>query len=465
MAHCEALCAAWAIPFIVERVTLIDEGKGIEAQARKARYAAFSAALLPGEALVTAQHLDDQCETFLLALKRGSGPAGLSAMPARSEFAGTQLLRPLLGETRASLFPTVDAELSHTRSKTVASGLSSASQADGAVSSFELDLFGKNQSLSRAARETWLASEFTAQNTRLTMIADLTTAWVTLATDNSNLALAQQTMDSAANSRNIVARQMAVGTASAGDVSSAESVYQQARASVASYRTLVAQDKNAINLLAGETVPESLLPGTLESLGDNSIALVPAGVSSSVLLRRPDIQEAEHNLKSANADIGAARANFFPSISLTASAGVGSDSLSSLFSHGMQVWSFAPSISLPLFTGGSNLAQLRYAEAEKKGLIATYEKSIQSAFKDVADALARRETLSEELDAQRQYVAAEQTSLDIAMKSYQAGVGDYLSVLTAQRTLWSAKTTLLSLQQTDLNNRITLWQSLGGGAS
>ncbi|STU99112.1 RND efflux system [Klebsiella pneumoniae subsp. pneumoniae] len=132
-------------------------------------------------------------------------------------------------------------------------------------------------------------------------------------------------------------------------------------------------------------------------------------MSSSVLLRRPDIQEAEHNLKSANADIGAARANFFPSISLTASAGVGSDSLSSLFSHGMQVWSFAPSISLPLFTGGSNLSQLRYAEAEKKGLIATYEKSIQSAFKDVADALARRETLSEELDAQRQYVAAEQT--------------------------------------------------------
>ena len=224
--------------------------------------------------------------------------------------ADIEAARAQYGETRASLFPTVDAELSHTRSKTVASGLSSASQADGAVSSFELDLFGKNQSLSRAAR-----------------------------------------------------------------------------------------------------------------------------------------------------------ANFFPSISLTASAGVGSDSLSSLFSHGMQVWSFAPSISLPLFTGGSNLSQLRYAEAEKKGLIATYEKSIQSAFKDVADALARRETLSEELDAQRQYVAAEQTSLDIAMKSYQAGVGDYLSVLTAQRTLWSAKTTLLSLQQTDLNNRITLWQSLGGGAS
>ncbi len=297
------------------------------------------------------------------------------------------------------------------------------------------------------------------------MIADLTTAWVTLATDNSNLALAQQTMDSAANSRNIVARQMAVGTASAGDVSSAESVYQQARASVASYRTLVAQDKNAINLLAGETVPESLLPGTLESLGDNSIALVPAGVASSVLLRRPDIQEAEHNLKSANADIGAARANFFPTISLTASAGVGSEALSSLFSHGMQIWSFTPSVTLPLFTGGSNLAQLRYAEAQKRGLIATYEKTVQSAFKDVANALARRTTLEEQLDAQRQYVKAEQQTVDVGLRRYQAGVGDYLTVLTAQRSLWSAQQALLALQLTDFTNRITLWQSLGGGMS
>ncbi len=398
-------------------------------------------------------------------LKKVVSIALTSNRDVQKAIADIEAARAEYGETRASLFPTVDAELSHTRSKTIASGITSSAQADGAVSSFELDLFGRNQSLSRAARETWLASEYTAQNTRLTMIADLTTAWVTLAADNSNLALAQETMNSADNSRKIVARQMAVGTASAGDLSSAESVYQQARASVASYRTAVAQDKNALNLLAGDTVPDSLLPGTLESLGSNSINLVPAGVSSSVLLRRPDIQEAEHNLKSANADIGAARANFFPTISLTASAGVGSDSLSSLFSHGMQVWSFAPSVSLPLFTGGSNLAQLRYAEAEKKGLIATYEKSVQSAFKDVADALARRETLGEELDAQEQYVAAEQKALDIATKSYQAGVGDYLSVLTAQRTLWSAQTTLISLQQTDLENRITLWQSLGGGVS
>ena len=327
--------------------------------------------------------------------------------------------RAQYGETRSSLFPTVDAELSHTRSRTLASGVATSDEANGTVSSFELDLFGRNQSLSRAARETWLASEFTAQNTRLTLVSELSTAWVTLAADNSNLALAKSTMESAASSLRIVKRQQQVGVAAATDVSEAMAVYQQARASVASYQTQVMQDKNALNLLAGDTVPDTLLPGTLESLSNNAITLIPAGVSSSALLRRPDIKEAEHNLLSANANIGAARAN--------------------------------------------NLAQLRYAEAEKKGLIATYEKTIQSAFKDVADALARRETLSEQLDAQREYVAAEQKTLDVATRSYQAGAGDYLTVLTAQRSLWSAQESLISLQQTDLENRITLWQSLGGG--
>ncbi|HGE9218001.1 TPA: efflux transporter outer membrane subunit [Escherichia coli] len=351
--------------------------------------------------------------------------------------------RALYGQTNASLFPTVNAALSSTRSRSLANGTGTTAEADGTVSSYTLDLFGRNQSLSRAARETWL----------------------TLAADNSNLALAKETMASAENSLKIIQRQQQVGTAAATDVSEAMSVYQQARASVASYQTQVMQDKNALNLLAGTTLAENLLPGTLESLPEQMISLVPAGVSSDVLLRRPDIQEAEHNLKSANADIGAARANFFPTISLTASAGVGSDALSSLFSHGMQIWSFAPSVTLPLFTGGSNLAQLRYAEAQKRGLIATYEKTVQTAFKDVANALARRTTLEEQLDAQRQYVKAEQQTVDVGLRRYQAGVGDYLTVLTAQRSLWSAQQELLALQLTDFTNRITLWQSLGGGMS
>lgn len=371
--------------------------------------------------------------------------------------------RAQYGETRASLLPTIEGELSESRSRTSTAGVSSSAQAQGAISSFELDLFGRNQSLSRAARETWLASEYTAQNTRLTMIAELSRAWITLATDNSNLVLAQQTMNNAADAVKIVKRQMEAGTAALTDVSAAMGVYQQARASVANYQTLVMQDKNALDLLAGQTVAADLLPGTLDSLAEDTITLIPSNIASSQLLSRPDIQEAEHNLLSANANIGAARANFFPTISLTSSAGVGSDSLSSLFNGGMKVWSFAPSVTLPLFTGGSNLAQLRYAEAQKTGLIATYEKSIQSAFKDVADALARRQTINEQLDAQSQYVNAEQQTFDIAMKRYQAGTSDYLTALTAQRTLWSAQQSQLALQQTELNNRITLWQSLGGG--
>ncbi|OSN06739.1 multidrug transporter [Lonsdalea britannica] len=379
--------------------------------------------------------------------------------------ADIEAARALYGEERASLFPTLNAELSHTRSRTVDSGVGSSSEAQGAVSSFEIDLFGRNRSLSRAARETWLASEATAQNTRLTLIGETTTAWITLAADKSNLQLAKDTMESAANSLHITERRMAAGVAAATDVSDAMTVYQSARASVASYQTLVAQDINALNLLVGETVPENLQPVPLDQLNDSAIAVVPAGVSSSVLLRRPDVQEAEYSLRSANADIGAARANFFPTVSLTASAGVGSNSLSNLFSHGANIWSFAPSVTLPLFTGGSNLAQLRYAEAEKKGLIASYEKAIQSAFKDVADALARRQTLAEQLDAQQQYVAAAQRSFTLAQRSYQSGVGDYLNVLTAQRTLWSSQLELIALRQTDFNNRITLWESLGGGVS
>ncbi|MEG3133886.1 efflux transporter outer membrane subunit [Rouxiella sp. T17] len=377
--------------------------------------------------------------------------------------ADIEAARALYGEERAALFPTVDAELTHTRSRTASEGISSSSEANGSVSSFELDLFGRNRSLARAAKETWLASEATAQNTRITLVSETTTAWITLAADNSNLALGKQTMASAADTLRITQLQLKEGTAAAGDVSSAMTTYQQARASVASYQTLVAQDINALNLLVGETVPANLLPETIETLSPQAIAIVPAGTSSTLLLRRPDVVEAEHNLLSENADIGAARANFFPTISLTASAGVGSSSLSSLFSHGANVWSFAPSVTLPLFTGGSNLAQLHYAQAEKKGLVAAYQKAIQTAFEDVANALARRNTLDEQLDAQQQAVASAQRSFDLAKRSYEVGTGDYLTVLTDQRTLWSTQLDLVSLQEIDYENRITLWESIGGG--
>lgn len=381
----------------------------------------------------------------------------------RKAIADIEAARAQYGEERAALFPTLNAELDSSRSRTLDSGVTGSADAGGSISSFEVDLFGRNRSLTREYKELWLASAETARSTRLTLIAETATAWFTLAADKSNLQLTRETMQSAGNTLRITQARLKAGVASATDVSEAMTTWQAARASEASYRTLVQQDINALNLLVGEPLPDELLPDSLDSLAEQTIKLVPAGVSSAVLLRRPDVLEAEHNLKSVNASIGAARASFFPSVTLTASAGTASSSLSNLFSGGSRIWSFAPSVTLPLFAGGSNLAALHYAEAEKKGYVATYEKTIQTAFSEVADALARRATLSDQLDAQQGYVAAAGQSQLLALRSYQSGVGDYLSVLTAQRTLWAAQLELITLKQTDFNNRITLWQTLGGG--
>ncbi|MCO7253409.1 efflux transporter outer membrane subunit [Dickeya oryzae] len=385
----------------------------------------------------------------------------------RKAIADVEAARAQLGEQRATLLPTINAGIDGDRSRSLISGsdstvLSSSYGASLSTSAFTLDLFGKNRSLTGAAREAYLSSAATATSTRLTLIADTATAWVALATARSNLALARQTMQSAGQSLAVTRSRLRNGVASAVDVAQAETVYQQARADVASALTTEAQDKNALDLLAGRPVPEALLPGDVASLSQ-AVKPVAAGISSAVLLRRPDVQAAEHTLKSANANIGAARAAFFPSITLTASNGLSSEALSSLFSGGAHVWSLAPSVSLPIFDGGANLSALRYAEAEKQGYVASYEKTVQTAFREVADALARKGTIDEQQAAQRDYVAAAERSYQLASNRYQAGVDTYLNVLDAQRTLYSARQSLFSLEQSRLDNLITLYNVLGGG--
>ncbi|ACS86287.1 efflux transporter outer membrane subunit [Musicola paradisiaca] len=385
----------------------------------------------------------------------------------RKAIADMEAARALYGEQRADLAPSLNATLDGTRSRALNSSgsgtsLSQSYSAGLSVSAFSLDLFGKNRSLTGAALETYLASAETATSTRLTLIADSATAWVTLATARSDLALARQTMASAGQSLAVTRSRQRNGVASAVDVAQSETVYQQARADVASALTTEAQSRNALDLLAGRPVPEALLPDSLESVS-GAVAPVAAGISSTVLLRRPDVQAAEHTLKSANANIGAARAAFFPSITLTASNGIGSSELSSLFRHGSRVWSVVPGVSLPIFDGGANLSALRYAEAEKKGYIASYEKAVQTAFSDVADALARKGTLAEQQSAQQDYVSAAQRSYQLASSRYREGVDTYLNVLDAQRTLYSARQSLISLEQSRLNNLITLYNALGGG--
>ncbi|EHD20815.1 MULTISPECIES: efflux transporter outer membrane subunit [Brenneria] len=391
----------------------------------------------------------------------------------RKALADIEAARAQYGIQRAEQFPAVNAGVEGTRSRALTSDSSSnnnstaISQSYGAnlaLSAFELDLFGKARSLSAAALESYLSTEAAAKSTRLTLIADTATAYIALATARSDLQLSRETMQSARHSLEVTRNRQRNGVASGVDVSQAETVYQQARADVAGNTTAVAQSKNALDLLAGQPVDDALLPADLDSLA-TAVAPVSAGLSSAVLLQRPDVLAAEHTLKSANADIGAARAAFFPSLTLTASGGVGSGALSSLFSHGAGVWSFAPSLSLPIFDGGANRAALQYAEAQKKGYIASYEKAIQSAFQEVADALARKATIDEQLTAQRDYAAAAERSYRLADSRYREGVDTYLNVLDAQRTLYSARQTLIVIEQTRLNNLVTLYNALGGGVA
>ncbi len=391
----------------------------------------------------------------------------------RKAVADVEAARAQYGIQRAAQRPTVNAggEGSRGRSLSATSpGSTNNTQiaqtytASVSSSSFELDLFGRVHSLTQAALESYLSTQEAEKSVRLTLIADTTTAYIALAKARSDLALSQQTLQSAQASLDVTRQRQRNGVASGVDVAQAETVYQQARADVASNTTSVAQYLNALNLLAGQTVQEALLPESLASL-DHAIAPVAAGVDSSTLLQRPDVQEAEHNLKSANANIGAARAAFFPKVTLTGSGGVSSTALSSLFSGGAGVWSFTPSISLPLFDGGANQASLDYAKAQRQGYIASYEKAIQSAFKEVADALARKGTIDEELAAQRDYVAAAERSYRLAESRYREGVDTYLNMLEGQRTLYSAQQGLITLEQTRLDNLVTLYNALGGGVS
>jgi multidrug efflux system outer membrane protein len=257
-------------------------------------------------------------------------------------------------------------------------------------------------------------------------------------------------------------RRLAGGIASQLDVSSAQTLVEQAKDDVARYTTQVAQDKNALDLVVGAPVDPANLPGGIDDPATR-LAEVPGGLDSSILLQRPDVLEAEHSLLSAKARIGAARAAFFPSISLTASGGTESASVSSLFSGGSGIWSFAPTVTLPIFTGGANRGNLDYAKAETRIAVSQYEKIIQTAFREVADALAQRGTIAERLRAQRSQVAAAAQSLRLAQSLYARGSDSYLDVLTAQRIFYSAQQSLISVQLVAAANIVTLYKVLGGG--
>jgi multidrug efflux system outer membrane protein len=372
---------------------------------------------------------------------------------------------------RADLLPTIDGSAGANRSRSYtglpaslggAYSTTTTYSASVATTSYELDLFGRVRSLTKSALETYLATDEARRSTQISLVAEVATDYLTFAADASLLDVSKTTVASAQANLDLAQRRLAGGVASQLDVSNAETILDQAQDDVARYTMQVAQDKNALDLVVGAPVAAGNLPNGMD---DPAIHLgePPAALNSQVLLQRPDVLEAEHTLRGANASIGAARAAFFPSISLTGSGGVQSASLSKLFAGGSGVWSFAPTITLPIFAGGANMGRLDYAKAEDRIDVAQYEKAIQTAFREVSDALAQRGTITERLRAQRAQVAAATQSLHLAEALYARGSDSYLDVLTAQRTLYSAQQSLIAVQLLHTTNVVTLYKVLGGG--
>ncbi len=373
----------------------------------------------------------------------------------------------------AALLPTVNASGGSSASRTPAdlsatgqSAISRQYTATLGISAYELDLFGRVRSLTAQALEQFLSTAEARRSTQISLVAEVATAYLTLAADQDRLRLAQDTLVSQGNSYRLSQRSFELGVASALTLRQAQTSVDAARVDIERYTAQVAQDRNALVLLVGAEIPAGLLPKTLPdaaAAASSPLASIPPGLPSDLLQRRPDILEAERNLRAANASIGAARAAFYPRISLTASAGSASPNLSGLFNSGSGSWSFMPQISLPIFDGGANRANLDIANVSRDINIARYEKAIQTAFREVSDALAQRGTLGRQLEAQQSLVDATADSYRLSDARFRRGVDSYLSVLDAQRSLYAAQQNLIGTQLSRLTNLATFYKTLGGG--
>jgi multidrug efflux system outer membrane protein len=375
---------------------------------------------------------------------------------------------------RADILPTVNASGSATYTNSTAAVAGAGGAAGGSstdiqyysanvgVSAFEVDLFGRLRNLSKAALEQYFATEEAQRSTRISLISEIATAWLTLASDQDQLRLSQNTLKAFEQTLDLTRAQFRIGVASELESRQAETNYQGARNDIATLQTRIAQDQNALNLLAGTTVGAELLPA---ALGDAAVTrdALPANLSSDVLLRRPDVLQAEHQLIAQNANIGAARAAFFPRISLTATLGTLSGALGGLFGSGTGTYNVSPSATLPLFDAGRNKGNLDYAKASQKAAVATYEKTIQTAFREVADALAQRGTIDEQVSAQTARVNAAQVAAKLSDARYRAGVDSFLTSLDAQRTAYAAEQQLVTTRTARASNLVELYRALGGG--
>jgi multidrug efflux system outer membrane protein len=391
-----------------------------------------------------------------LANNRDLRIAALNIEKARAQY----------GIQRADLYPAIGADAGQTAQRLPdGSGGGSVSRLYSATvgfSAYELDFFGRIRSLNAQALELYLGSEDARRSVQISLVAEIARAWLALAADRERLTLAEQTLETRQKSFDLTQRSFDAGAVSALDLRQVETLLQSARADAAHYRSVVAQDENALVLLAGAALPAEWLPSKLPD-GVTAIAVLPAGVPSETLTRRPDVLQAERALRAANASIGAARAAFFPRISLTAAAGTASTSLDDLFGGGSGTWSFIPQLHVPIFEAGRLQASLDVAEVQRDIQVAQYEKAIQSAFREVADALAERATVTEQVDARRGLVEAAAASYRLSDARYRGGVDSYLGLLDAQRALYAAEQDLIGVRLAEAANRVTLYKALGGG--
>lgn len=377
--------------------------------------------------------------------------------------------RALYRIERADLYPSVNAGASGAAQRTPGS-LSRSGRAetnrryDAAVgfSGYELDFFGRVRNLGDAALQQFLATEEARRSAQISLVAEVANAYLTLAADRERLLLARGTLDNQRNAHALIRHRFESGVASQLDVRRAQTSVDTARADIARFTTLVAQDENALALLVGTPLRPGLTPQKLEQVA--AMDELPTGVPSLVLQSRPDVRSAEHRLRAAHANIGAARAAFFPSVSLTASGGVASSALADLFKGGAGAWSFMPQIVLPIFDGGRREATLQATKIERDVFVAEYEGAIQRAFREVADTLAVRSTIGEQLDAQQSLVAATADTHRLSDLRFREGAQSYLEVLDAQREMYAAQQALIGVRLSRLSNQVTLYKVLGGGS-
>ncbi len=330
------------------------------------------------------------------------------------------------------------------------------------VTAYELDFWGRVRSLKDNALDSYLATQSSRDATQISLIGQVAQAWLSYSFANANLKLADQTLKAQLESYNLNKKRFDVGIDSEVPVRQAQISVETARNDVANYKTQVAQAQNLLNLLVGQAVPENLLAKQPVTQVTQSAA-IGAGLPSDLLNNRPDVRTAEYQLSAAGANIGAAKAQLYPTISLTGTAGYASTDLSDLFKSGAFVWSLGPSLDIPIFDWGTRKANVKISEIDQKIALSNYEQTIQTAFREVNDALATRENIGDRLAAQKRLVEATNTTYKLSNARFRAGIDNYLTVLDSQRSAYAAEQSLLLLKQADLNNQVELYKTLGGG--